>query len=436
MRRAFRVPLCLIAALWPALAVADAGGGHADPIAPALLALACILIVAKLAGELALRAGQAAVLGELLGGVLLGNLDLLGLPQFEWIGADATVDIFARLGVILLLFEVGLESTVGQMLRVGWSSLLVAVLGVVAPFGLGWAVSPWLLPAASGYTHTFIGATLTATSVGITARVLKDLGQSQSDESRIILGAAVIDDVLGLLILAAVTGTIGAAAAGRELSGAELATILLGALGFLLGSLAVGTWLSPRMFRAAAQLRNAGVLLAFALAFCFALSWSANAIGLAPIVGAFAAGLILEPMHFNDFAGRGEKQLEELIHPLTSFLVPVFFVVMGMRTDLRAFTQEGVLTLAAVLSVAAIVGKQACSLGVLGRTADRLTIGLGMIPRGEVGLIFANIGVGLTIDGQPVVAQELFSALVVMVIVTTMITPPLLKWSIARKRAP
>lgn len=241
--------------------------------------------------------------------------------------------------------------------------------------------------------------------------------------------------MLGLLILAAVTGTIGAAAEGRELSGGELATILLGALGFLLGSLAIGTWLSPRMFRAASRLRNAGVLLAFALAFCFALSWSANAIGLAPIVGAFAAGLILEPMHFRDFAGRGEQQLEELLHPLTSFLVPVFFVVMGMRTDLRAFTQEGVLALAAALSLAAIAGKQACSLGVLGSAADRLTIGLGMIPRGEVGLIFANIGVGLTIGGQPVVAQEVFSALVVMVIVTTMITPPLLKWSIARKRA-
>jgi Kef-type K+ transport system membrane component KefB len=175
-----------------------------------------------------------------------------------------------------------------------------------------------------------------------------------------------------------------------------------------------------------------GVLLALSLAFCFLLAWAANAIGLAPIVGAFAAGLVLEEAHFVDFVGRGEKELEEILQPITSFLVPVFFVVMGMRTDLRAFTGPGVLLLATFITVAAVLGKQACALGVLGKSADRLTVGLGMIPRGEVGLIFANIGLSLSIGGQPIISSATFSAIVVMVIVTTMITPPLLKWSLAR----
>ncbi|HEX5661185.1 MAG TPA: cation:proton antiporter, partial [Polyangiales bacterium] len=193
----------------------------------------------------------------------------------------------------------------------------------------------------------------------------------------------------------------------------------------------LGLWLSPRVFRAAFKLRSQGVLLALSLAFCFALSYAADRIGLAPIVGAFAAGLILERVQYHDFVTRDEHELEELIHPITSFLVPVFFVVMGMRTDLNAFAQPGVLGLAAALTAVAIVGKLACALGTRGQ-ASPLTVGLGMIPRGEVGLIFANIGLGLHVGTLPIVTPNLFSALVVMVIVTTMVTPPLLKWSLAR----
>ncbi len=428
-----RIAALVAAATVVAPAIARASeGGHADPITPALFAIAVVLFAAKLGSELAVRVGQAAVLGELCAGVLIGNLVHVGVGRFAWITHDATVDIFARLGVILLLFEVGLESTVAQMLKVGWSALLVATLGVVAPFLLGWVVSARLLPGASVYTHVFIGATLTATSVGITARVLKDLGWGKSPEARVILGAAVVDDVLGLVILAVVTGVIGAANAGRAISAFEMGKTLGLSLGFLVGSLALGVWLAPRVFKAALRFQARGMLLALSLAFCFLLSWAANAIGLAPIVGAFAAGLILEHAHYQDFVDRGEHGLEDLIHPMTSFLVPVFFVVMGMRTDLRAFAAPGVLLLALVLTVVAIVGKQICSLGVLGGAADRLTVGLGMIPRGEVGLIFANIGLGLSVGGTPVVNQHQFSAIVVMVIVTTMVTPPLLKWSLAR----
>jgi len=412
--------------------IAAAAAAHGDPVAPVVLFLALILVVAKLGGDLAARIGQPSVLGELLVGVVLGNLSLVGFTGFEAIQHDATIDMLARLGVLILLFEVGLGSTVRQMMKVGLSSFVVAILGVAAPFALGWGVSAWLLPTASIYLHAFMGATLCATSVGITARVFDDLDRSDSNEARVILGAAVIDDVMGLVILSAVTGVIVAADQNLPFSAGTIGWPLIKAIVFLVGALTLGAALTPRVFSFASRLRARGVLLAAALAFCFALSWLANSIELAPIVGAFAAGLILEKVHYRSFVDRGERELEELVHPIASFLVPVFFVVMGMRTDLRSFTQPGVLGLAAALTVAAVFGKQACSFGVFGKGIDRLSVGLGMIPRGEVGLIFANIGASLTVQGERIVDPATFSAIVVMVIVTTVVTPPALKWSLSR----
>lgn len=203
-------------------------------------------------------------------------------------------------------------------------------------------------------------------------------------------------------------------------------------MAFLFGALALGVHLSPRLFGLASRLRGRGVLLATALVFCFALAYLAAVTGLAPIVGAYAAGLILEDVHFRDFVDRGEQQLEHLVHPISAFLVPVFFVLMGMHVELGAFARPDVLGLAALLTLAAIAGKQACSLGVVGRKLDGLSIGIGMIPRGEVGLIFANIGLGLTVAGERIVDEGVFSAVVIMVIMTTMATPPALKWSLAR----
>jgi Kef-type K+ transport system membrane component KefB len=434
LRRAAIGALALIACILLATpCYASAENAHADPVAAVALGLVIILLAAKLGGELALRVGQPAVLGELLVGVLLGNLAVVGITALDPLETDVHIDMLARIGVLLLLFEVGLESTVGQMLKVGWSALLVAVLGVTAPFALGWAVGAWLLPEHGPYVHAFIGATLTATSVGITARVLKDLGRSQSNEARVILGAAVIDDVLGLVILAVVTGVIAAADRGGSLARGDVLWILAKAAGFLVLSLVLGVVLSRKLFWLASKPRAVGMLLAVGLAFCFLLSWLASVIGLAPIVGAFAAGLILERTHYVDFVERGEHGLEELIHPISSFLVPIFFVIMGMRTDLASFTKPGVLGLAAALTIAAILGKQLCSLGVLERQVDRLSVGIGMIPRGEVGLIFANIGLALFLGGRPVIDEAVFSAVVVMVIVTTMVTPPALKWSLTRR---
>ena len=432
----FKRPRCpgllLLLPLVPAVALASQSDGHGDPVASVVLALTIILVAAKLGGELAVRMGQSAVLGELVGGVVLGNLNLVGYWGLNHLGTDPSVDILARIGVLVLLFEVGLESTVGQMLKVGLPSLLVATLGVVTPFALGWGVGAWLLPGHSVYVHIFLGATLCATSVGITARVFKDLGRLQTREARIILGAAVLDDVMGLVVLAVITGIVGAADQGASFSLVGVAAIILKAAAFLVVSLFLGVRLSPKIFQLASRLQARGVLLALGLALCFLFSWLANLVGLAPVVGAFAAGLVLEDAHSRSFVDRGEHPLEDLIQPISGFLAPIFFVVMGLRTDLRSFATPGVAGLAAALILAAVLGKQACSLGVWGAKIDRLTIGLGMIPRGEVGLIFANIGLGLSVAGEPIIDRATFSAVVVMVIVTTLITPVALKFSLRR----
>ncbi|HKE90565.1 MAG TPA: cation:proton antiporter [Gemmatimonadales bacterium] len=395
--------------------------------------LAIILAAAKLGGDLATRARQPAVLGELVAGVLLGNLGLIGITGLQGLESNATLETLAQIGVIILLFEVGLESTVGDMMKVGVTAVLVATLGVIAPFVLGWLVGGMLLPGESWYAHAFLGATLTATSVGITARVLKDLGKSTTPEARVILGAAVVDDVFGLVILAVLSGIIAAANAGTPMAFGSAGLIVVKAVLFLGGALALGRVLSPRLFGIASRLHGRGVLLATALVFCFALSYVAALIGLAAIVGAYAAGLILEDVHYRPFTERGERTLEELLQPIGTFLVPLFFVLMGMRVDLTTFAHPEILGLAALLTMAAIAGKQACALGAIGGRLDRLTIGLGMIPRGEVGLIFANIGLGLTIGGTPVIDRSTYSAVVIMVIVTTLVTPPALRWSLERR---
>ncbi|MBV9925563.1 MAG: cation:proton antiporter [Acidobacteria bacterium] len=425
-----------------------AGGGEAhggdtaahglDPVV--LAGLAVIFVAAKVGGELFERLGQPVVLGELLAGMCVGALSLAGVGGVETLRAHAVIGALAEIGVIILLFEVGLESNLAEMLEVGWSSLLVATLGVVAPFFLGWGVSYYFLPEESTLGHVFIGATLCATSVGITARVLRDLGRLQTRESRIILGAAVIDDVMGLLILAVVAGAIRASAAGGALAVTDVLVIAAKSVAFLVGAVLVGHFVMPHLFRALGRFEGHGVLLTMALAFCFFLAWAAASVGLAPIVGAFAAGLVLDEAHFKAFNRRGEQALEDLLAPVSVVLVPVFFVLMGMKVDLSAFARRELLGLAAALTVAAVLGKQVCSLGVVERGVNRLAVGLGMIPRGEVGLIFAGIGATLTLpDAQgrpePVIGPAVFGAVVIMVIVTTLVTPPALKWSLRRTPA-
>ena len=406
--------------------------GNGDATSSLLLALVVLLPSAKLAGMAAERLGQPAVLGELLAGMLLGNLGLVGFYGLDYLKTDAAVEILASLGVILLLFEVGLDSSLADLMKVGLSSLLVAVVGVALPFGLGWLVGALMLPEHTFYVHAFIGATLCATSVGITARVLKDIRKIGSPEAKIILGAAVIDDILGLVVLAIITGMIQGAGGGLELSVGSVLWLVAKVVIFLAGSLVVGVLWVPRFFRQAAKARMKGMLFSLSLAFCFLLSYLATLIDLASIVGAFAAGLILERVPFEDYLREGELSPEAMLHPLSAFLVPLFFMQMGLKIDLSSLFSPEVLGLALALTVVAILGKQACGLGAVQRGLDRLSIGIGMVPRGEVGLIFAGVGLTLSVGGERIIDEAVFAAILTMVMVTTVITPPLLQWSFFR----
>ncbi|MFN2597895.1 MAG: cation:proton antiporter [Pyrinomonadaceae bacterium] len=406
-----------------------------DPLV--LVGVAVMLVAAKLCGELFERRGQPAVLGELLGGMLLGALALAGVGTFQALRTDAVVGALAEIGVVILLFEVGLESDLSEMLKVGVSSLVVAVAGTAASFALGYAAASLFLPAAPALARLFVGAALTATSVGITARVLRDAGKLQTATARVILGAAVIDDVIGLVILAVMKGAVESAGAGGGVSASAVGWVALKAVAFLVGAVVVGKLVVPQLFRGAGKLEGRGVLLALAVSICFALAWAAAALGLAAIIGAFAAGLLLEEAHFEKLPRHTKHDLNDLLAPVSQLLVPLFFVLVGLRVELRVFARPAPLAFAAALTAAAIIGKQACALGVWGRGANRLAVGLGMIPRGEVELIYAGLGASLLLtDAQgatePVVAPTTYGAIVITVVLTTLATPPALKWATGR----
>jgi Kef-type K+ transport system membrane component KefB len=403
---------------------AFASGGD-EAFSMLLIGLAVILPVARITGILAERFGQPAVLGELLAGILLGNLNLLGFAGLERIGTDPGVNLLAELGVVLLLFEVGIDSSLGKLLKVGVPALLVACVGVLLPMAMGYGVGIALLPGSNVYVALFLGATLSATSVGITARVLKDLGHLQDAESQIILGAAVIDDVLGLIVLAVVAGLVTAADSGQTLAMGSVAMMIGKAVVFLMGSLLIGLLLASRAIAFVSR-GNLALLFAVALALCFGLAWGAGRIGLAPIVGAFAAGLILEGIPWTK-AGVSQDQVIDLLHPFSMTLVPLFFVVTGMQVNLAAAANPQVLGLTLGLSVIAFLGKFLAGWAAFPGRYHKLRIGLGMVPRGEVGLIFANVGLKLKLGGAPLLSPDLYAALVLVIFVTTLMTPPLLR---------
>jgi Kef-type K+ transport system membrane component KefB len=427
------IPFALLVGMFPIQA--RAASGNADPISSVALSLALVLALAKLGGEAMVRLGQAAVAGELLVGVILGNLDLIGLPAIEHLAANPALEVLAGLGALVLLFQIGVPATVSEMARVGMPSLVAAAAGMLAPFALGWAVSWIFLPHAGLLTHIFIGAVLTATSIGVTARVLKDVGCMDRSESRIILGAAVIDDVLGLLAMTLLASVAVAMDQGSGPSWWGLGWTLAKAAGFLAGGVALGVWLAPKLFGRAAEMKAPGVLLTVGLGLCFLMSWAAAEVELAPIVGAFTAGLILEETHFSEFVRRGELSLAKQLEPIVSFLAPIFFVLVGMRADLRVFGDPAVIGFALALCIAAVMGKLAAGVAAVGRRLNGLTIGLGMVPRGEVMLVFANFGAGLSLGGRPVISPQVLSAMVAVVMVTTLATPPVLGWWLHRSTA-
>ncbi|MBP8805444.1 MAG: cation:proton antiporter [Kofleriaceae bacterium] len=380
------------------------------------------------------------VLGELTAGIVVGNSLHLITTHTSYdaslVVSDPNLAFLGELGVILLLFQVGLESNLGQMAKVGIAAFVVAVVGVILPLGLGYGLHAMIVPDATWHTHLFIGAVLTATSVGITARVFKDLGKIDSPTGRVVLGAAVIDDVLGLIVLAVVSGVVASAGTGGSLDAVAVLVIIGKALGFLAVAIVAGHPVSKRLYRAASFLDVHGVLLATSLAFCLIVAWAAQAVGLAPIVGAFAAGLVLDEVVFHDHLAKGDRPLESQLEPVGQLLTPLFFVLTGARVDLSVLGDTSALGLAAALTVAAIVGKQACALVAFGPGVHRLSVGFGMIPRGEVGLIFAATGANLLLAGEPVISRSTYAAVVLMVMVTTLVTPPLLAWSLKRAEAP
>jgi Kef-type K+ transport system membrane component KefB len=384
--------------------------------------LAVMLVVGKLAAELFERLGQPAVLGELAAGILLGASALGVIPTAADDALTPVIQLLAEVGVVVLLFEIGLETDLRAMARVGAAATAVALVGVVVPFGLGFAY--WLSPL-NGYEHTvagavttavFVGATLTATSVGITARVLADLKCLGALEARLILGAAVIDDVLGLVLLGVVSGL----AAGTALSVLGVAASLAVAVGFLVAAVAVGVLVAPRIFGLIDRMRVRGILLVSAFGFLLLLAALADRLGSALIIGAFAAGLVLSGT--NQFAA-----IEERMKPVADIFTPIFFLSIGAAVDVRAFADATVLGVGGALFALAVAGKLAAGWAAPWRRFNRWAVGLGMAPRGEVGLIFARIG--LTAG---VLSPDLFSAILLMVIGTTFVAPPLLKWAFAR----
>ena len=413
-------------------------------LASVLLTLVVIYSASKIGAEICTRINLPAVLGELVGGVVVG-ISALHLIVFPEGGLGATdsllisfleltanlspqtaaavfhsesevISVLAELGVVILLFEVGLESDLKELLKVGPQATIVAVVGVAAPFaagtlGLVYLFGVPLIPAI------FAGAALTATSIGITSRVLTEIGKLNTTEGQIILGAAVLDDVLGIIVLAVVAGL----AKTGEIEVGNVVYLIISAAVFLIGAILVGRLLNPYFVALINKMQTRGELLLTSLVFAFILSYIGGVIRLEAILGSFAAGLVL---------AETEKQedLQKQLSPIADMLVPIFFVTVGAKTDIGVLNpanptnQEG-LVLAIFLILVAIIGKVITGLTVFGKPGiNRLAVGIGMIPRGEVGLVFVSVGAA---SGTLDKATE--AAIIMMVIVTTFMAPPLLR---------
>ena len=371
-------------------------------ISTILLTLFIMFTAAKVAGELFERIHQPAVIGELLVGIFLGALGL--------IAHSSVYDTLAEIGAIFLLFQIGLETRASSIFRVGRVASQVAILGVLFPFLLG-----YLLMSALGYNTPvamFMGVALVATSVGITARVLHDMGRLRTTEARVILGAAVIDDVVGMILLAVV-----ARASVGELSWWYILLLAAEAIIFILFVSLVGTRAIRRYGSVIQHLRIRNAPFVVSIVVLLGLSALSAYIGLAAIIGAFFAGMMFAET-------RDQYALEQKVEPLYDFLVPFFFVIMGSLVDVQAFWDTKILLLALVITLLAFAGKLVgCGLGAAGLGWRRaLTVGIGMSPRGEVGIIVALLGLS-----QQVITKDLYGAVVFMVVVTTLVVPPLLK---------
>ncbi|MFZ9761372.1 MAG: cation:proton antiporter [Candidatus Kapaibacteriota bacterium] len=422
------------------------GSMGGDSIIPQTFLWIVFALLAARLGGIVEKFGQPAVLGELIAGALIGNLILINISWFEGMKSNEYLHFLAELGVVILLFQVGLESNVQEMKKVGVRALIVAIIGVVLPFAMGaYLAGPLLMPGLSHNAYIFLGATLSATSVGITARVFKDFSILHSKESRIVLGAAVIDDVLGLILLAIVSSIVqtGSISMMQIIQTIGLSILLLA------GGTIIGGMITKPLSKWFSTLNSgSGMKLAFALSIGFAFAYIAYLIGLAPIVGAFTAGLMLDSVHFKHFhepsyvsdfkravndadmqvqqkvqviaEEQQEKHIEHILEPIGQFLSPIFFVMTGLAVDVSVFMNPHALIIALVLTCIAIIGKLASGF-FAGRGVNHWLIGWGMVPRGEVGLIFASVGRALG-----VVDTMEYSVIVVVIMLTTFVTPPIL----------
>lgn len=464
----------LVLALLTCPMIAFAAGGKSDPIAPVIFGVTAILFCAILGRFAARKLNVPIVLGELCMGILAGNLcywfgsDLILVlregtaifdimakvvagasihdASFQIFGDSAVgqqfisaltgkhsadllsvahvVDAFSRYGVIFLLFLVGLESSVEELNSAGWSSIRVAIIGILAPIALGFTMTYYLMPSLSTNASIFIAATLTATSVGITARVLRDLNMLKTSEAKIILGAALLDDVLGLILLAIVAGIVvaGSLAIGHVMKVIVLATI------FLAAAIFIGPYFLKLIIRLVRQLTVLEAKLFISFLFVMLMSWLANLAGLATIIGAFAAGLILHDGYFHHWGdvNKHEFTIKDLVSPIEAILAPIFFVLIGIQVKIESFLSWQIIGFASALIVVAIIGKVICGWGAR-KLHNRWAIGIGMMPRGEVGIVFAGLGKSIG-----VINDQIFSSVILMVIVTTLVAPPLLKWQLKR----
>lgn len=376
-----------------------------------LLALVATIAATKLLGELAQRIGQPTVLGELVAGMLLGA-SALGILD----PADPVIHALAELGVLVLLFEIGLHTNLRSLASVGPTAITVGVVGVVLPFALG--VLAALALGLDKMPAVVAGAALTATSIGISARVLSDLGWLQTKEGQVVIGAAVLDDVVGLVVLS----VVGSVVAGGDLTVGTVASTAAPALGFVVISVALGSVAIAPLFRFVDRVRVSGALGILALGFALALAWVAMRSGSAMIIGAFAAGLILHPT-------LQRKEIERSVTQLGFFFVPIFFASVGAEVDLEALASAPALRVGAALIGVGVLGKIAAGYAPVWFKGDKLLVGLAMVPRGEVGLIFAQLGLS-----AGVLTPSTFGALMLMVVATTFAAPPLLGLLVRHRR--
>lgn len=393
----------------PVLAAPVAGGAS---VAELLLALVAVFVATKLIGEAAQRIGQPAVLGELVAGVVLGG-SVLGILD----PADPVIHVLAEIGVMVLLFEIGLHTDLRALIRVGKSATVVGLVGLTLPFVGGYFVATWL--GQPPIVALVCGAALTATSIGISARVLSDLGRLETPEGQVVLGAAVLDDVVGLIILSVVAGVVG----GEGVSTLGVAKTAGIALGFVVAALLVGGIVAPPVFRLVERIKTAGALGLIALAFAFSMAALASMAGSALIIGAFAAGLVLHNTP-------QRHDIERSTTAIGHFFVPIFFAAVGASVELEAFGDPSALMVGGALILVGIGGKVAAGFAPFWFKGSKLLVGVAMVPRGEVGLIFAQMGLA-----SGAIGADIFGALMLMVLVTTFVTPPLLG-KVARERRP